>query len=325
MPATVLDCWKITFKSEVKPLWRGKAGDLKVQECVVADGVVSATPDERALWTAIVVPEGVKERLRNHSLLAIRVRPQVPFTVTAMHGLCTLYGPPGTGKTTLARGLPAQLAPFVPGRQVRRIEINPHGLMSAEHGQSQQRVSELLAEYVPGLAGDEPAVVILDEVESMAVARSEASLAANPADVHRATDAVLTALDHNARHHPNLFFVATSNFTTALDGAFLSRSDAAILVPLPGPDAVQQILENTLVSLAESFPGLRELALSPGLAAVAALAAGLDGRRVRKLVFEALSLRLETVLDPAELTVHDLAAAVEQDLAARKENARAAV
>jgi AAA+ superfamily predicted ATPase len=225
--------------------------------------------------------------------------------------------------------LPAQLAPFVPDRQVRRIEINPHGLMSAEHGQSQQRVSELLAEYVPALAGAMPTIVVLDEVESMAVARSEASLTANPADVHRATDAVLTALDHNARHHPNLFFVATSNFTAALDGAFLSRSDAAILVPLPGRDAVQQILANTIVSLAEAFPGLGQLAVAPGLATVAAQAAGLDGRRVRKLVFEALSLRLETVLDPAKLAVHDLAAAATaaagQDLIAQKENAHAAV
>ena len=100
-------------------------------------------------------------------------------------------------------------------------------------------------------------------------------------------------------------------------------------MPLPGRDAAQLILKDTLLSLAESFPGLRELALSPGLATVAARAAGLDGRRVRKLVFEALSLRRETVLDPTELTMHDLAAAadaaVEQDLAAQKENARAAV
>ena len=162
----------------------------------------------------------------------------------------------------------------------------------------------------------------------MAVARSEASLAANPADVHRATDAVLTALDYNARHHPNLFFVATSNFTTALDGAFLSRSDAAILVPLPGRDAVQQILKTTLLALADAFPGLRELASSPGLAVVADRAVGLDGRRVRKLVFEALSLRLDTVLDPATLTEQDLAAAaaatIEQDLAAQKEQPDAA-
>lgn len=283
---------------------------MKVQECVIADDVVRGTPGELALWEAIVVPAAVKERIRNQSLLSMLVRPQVPFTVTALHGLCTLYGPPGTGKTTLARGLPAQLAEFVPGRKVRRIEIDPHGLMSAEHGQSQQRVSELLGEHVPALAGTKPTVVILDEVESMAVARSEASLTANPADVHRATDAVLTALDHNARHHPNLFFVATSNFTAALDAAFLSRSDTAILVPLPGREAVQQILSTTLKALAGPYPGLQNLAASPGLAAVAAAAEGLDGRRVRKVVFEALSLRLDTVLDPARLTEHDLAAAV---------------
>jgi AAA+ superfamily predicted ATPase len=282
---------------------------VKVQECIVADEVVREASDELALWEAIVVAREVKERIRNHCLLSMLVRPLVPFTATALHGLCTLYGPPGTGKTTLARGLAAQLAPFVPGKEVRRIEINPHGLMSAEHGQSQQRVSELLAEHVPALAGAMPTIVVLDEVESMAVARSQASLSANPADVHRATDAVLTALDYDARHHPNLFFIATSNFTTALDGAFLSRSDAAILVPVPGREAVEQILRATLLSLADAFPGLRDLAMAPGLAAVAARATGMDGRRVRKVVFEALSLRLETVLDPAALTEHDLDAA----------------
>src|ERR1041385_1806379 len=115
--------------------------------------------------------------------------------------------------------------------------------MSAEHGQSQRKVTELLTQYIPQLADDLlPTVVLLDEVESMAVARSAASLAANPADVHRATDAVLTALDLNAAEHPHLFFVATSNFTTALDEAFLSRSDAAILVPLPEPEALREIL-----------------------------------------------------------------------------------
>jgi SpoVK/Ycf46/Vps4 family AAA+-type ATPase len=156
----------------------------------------------------------------------------------------------------------------------------------------------------------------------MAVARSEASLAANPADVHRATDAVLTALDYNAHHHPHLFFVATSNFTTALDDAFLSRSDAAILVPLPSREALHEILKFTLLALADTFPALRELAELPGLAAIAGTAVGLDGRRARKVVFEALSRRLDTVLDPALLTHHTLAnavaAAVEQNRASRE-------
>lgn len=301
---------------------------MKIQECVLADEVVAAGSKETKLWEAIVVPGQVKLRLRNQALLSLRLRAELPFAVTGLHGLCTLYGPPGTGKTTLARGLAAQLAPFVVGQAVRRIEIDPHGLMSAEHGQSQQRVSELLGEYVPDLAADGMAtVVVLDEVESMAVARSAASLAANPADVHRATDAVLTALDSNANRHPHLFFVATSNFTSALDEAFLSRSDAAILVPLPDGDALQQIIGSTLFALAERYASLGRLARSAGIATLARSAVGLDGRRARKAVIEALARRIETVEDPGALTEHDLAAAIKAavaDAARTQEASRAA-
>ncbi len=120
----------------------------------------------------------------------------------------------------------------------------------------------------------------------------------------------ITTLDENARRHPHLFFVATSNFTAALDGAFLSRSDAAILVPLPTREALQEILASTLLALAEKFPGLRELAGSPSVASAAGKALGSDGRRARKVVFEALSRRLETVLDPGLVTGDDLAAAI---------------
>jgi len=285
---------------------------VKVEECVVVNEVVHHDSGDAEIWDSIIVPGEVKEQLRNQALLSLLVRPSSPFVATALHGMCTLYGPPGTGKTTLARGLPQQLAGFVAGRAVRLIEVNPHGLMSAEHGQSQQRVDELLGDHVPSLAADGvPTVVVLDEVESMAVARSAASLAANPADVHRATDAVLTALDRNAQLHPHLFVVATSNFTAALDEAFLSRSDAAILVPLPDAAALLAILRSTLSALATQYPALRHLAQCQGLAAIAGRAVGLDGRRARKTVFQALARRLDTVLDPGSLTVDDLAETVD--------------
>jgi SpoVK/Ycf46/Vps4 family AAA+-type ATPase len=266
-------------------------------------------PDARYanLWDSIVVDRSIKDRLLRSAALSLRLRAELPFEATALHGLAFLYGPPGTGKTTLARGLAYQLAPLTTGRKARFIEIDPHGLMSAEHGQSQRRVTELLAEHIPSMVDDgTPTVVLLDEVESMVVARSQASLAANPADVHRATDAVLTAIDLNASALPQLIFVATSNFTGAIDEAFLSRADVAIHVPTPDVPGVLAILKTTLEAMAKAFPPLAQLARSPQLEQVAKALAGSDGRRVRKTVSEAMLGRLETVIQPGDLTIEDL-------------------
>ena len=269
-------------------------------------------PDARyaKLWDSIVVDRSVKDRLLYSAALSLRLRAELTFEVTALHGLALLYGPPGTGKTTLARGLAYQLASLTTRRRARFVEINPHGLMSAEHGQSQRRVTELLTEQVPSMVDDGmPTVVLLDEVESMVVARSQASLAANPADVHRATDAVLTAIDSNASALPHLVFVATSNFTGAIDEAFLSRADVAIHVPAPDAPGVLAILKATLEGMSASFPRLAQLASNVQLERVANALAGTDGRRVRKAVSEAMLGRLETVVDPGVLTVEDLMAA----------------
>lgn len=266
-------------------------------------------PDLEAAWDSIVASEEVKGRLLNQAVLALRLRAELPFDTTSLHGLVLLYGSPGTGKTTLARGVAQQLAPLV-GGSARLIEINPHGLMSAEHGQSQQRVFELLCEHIPMLADDRvPTVVVLDEVESMAVARSAASLSANPADVHRATDAVLMALDRNARAHPHLVTIATSNFTLALDEAFRSRADVSIEVPLPDQAGALAILRRTLGDFGQRYRKLGLLAQDQHLARVAGELVGLDGRRIRKVVTEALAGRRETVLDPDKLRTADLLAA----------------
>lgn len=293
---------------------------MRIEECVTANTVITPVSEDDSPWSAIVMDQAIKDRIRNQALLAIRMRPFMAFAASALHGQIVLYGPPGTGKTTLARGLANQLAPLVVQKAVRRIEVNPHGLMSAEHGKSQQQVGELLADYIPSLADDGlPTIVILDEVESMVVARSQASLAANPADVHRATDAVLTAMDENGRKNPHLLFVATSNFTEGLDEAFMSRSDAAVLVPAPSAEALKEILAHTLTEIGRFHAPLAKLATDPGLGRVAQELAGLDGRQARKFVFEALSRRLATVVDPGELTMADLMATAQVTTSAAAE------
>jgi AAA+ superfamily predicted ATPase len=279
---------------------------MNVADCVTEDLLL---PNDRfaATWESIILDPETKERIVRGTLLAFELRARLSVDVTALHGLLLLYGPPGTGKTTLARGLAQEISPYVAGGRTRLIEVNPHGLMSTEHGQSQQKVMELLAEHVPSLAADrKPTIVVLDEVESMAVSRSVASLSANPADVHRATDAVLTALDHVSRRHPYIVFVATSNFTAALDHAFISRADVAVELPLPTSAGIQAILSRTLNDFAAAYPALAKLAKDPGLRTVAERLTGVDGRRTRKVITEALAYRQETVLDPNKLTLADL-------------------
>src|SRR5207245_9840940 len=119
-----------------------------------------------------------------------------------------------------------------------------------------------------------PVIVLLDEVETLAAARSKMSMEANPVDVHRATDAVLAKLDHLASNNRELLFIATSNFPQAIDDAFLSRADLIINVDMPGPEACRAILTDTVKALAEVFPQVTEILSDPDFDKAAELCKG---------------------------------------------------
>jgi SpoVK/Ycf46/Vps4 family AAA+-type ATPase len=265
-------------------------------------------------WDHILVPPGTKERLLATALLTMRHGRRLATLPGLPHGLVVLAGPPGTGKTTLARGL-AQAAAraLAPHGATTYLEVDPHAFPSEMLGESQRAITRLMTDTVPELAARRPhTVVLVDEVESLAVRRSAASFETNPVDVHRATDALLAGIDAVAASHPGVLFVTTTNFPEAIDEAFLSRADLVLHVPLPDEETITAIVRASLRELAGIWPELRPLGEDDALhAKVAARCAGWDGRRVRKLVLAALAQRLDVALDPAQLTADDLLAAVD--------------
>jgi SpoVK/Ycf46/Vps4 family AAA+-type ATPase len=268
-------------------------------------------PDESLgeLWDSIIMEPGPKEQLLAQAVLNFTLRPTVPRSVIPLHGVLLLVGPPGTGKTSLARGLAHRVAKSFNGARFRLFEVEPHSLASASHGKTQRAVTDLFRQSIAEGAAGEPTIILLDEVETLAADRSKLSMDANPIDVHRATDAVLVQLDLLAEDHPNLLFVATSNFPEAVDSAFLSRADLILHVPLPGKEACGKILAECLTGLARSYPAVAKLVSASKFSLCAEACVGLDGRSIRKMVANALASSPATAMDPSKVTIDDLLAA----------------
>jgi SpoVK/Ycf46/Vps4 family AAA+-type ATPase len=259
-------------------------------------------------WDAIKVDRSVKQRLLAQSVLSLQLRERYSFESMPVHGLIVMTGPPGTGKTTLARGLANQVAKAL--GSVRYVQLDPHALGSSSLGKSQKEVSKIFQQTIPEFAANEPTIVLLDEVETLAADRKKMSLDANPIDAHRATDAALAGIDLLCRTHRNTLLIATTNYPKAVDRALLSRADWIEDIGPPNDEARQEIILDTLGLLAKHWHKVGDL--KKDIASFVAASAGMDGRRLRKAITAAGAISLETAQDLNKLTTHHVLATLKR-------------
>jgi AAA+ superfamily predicted ATPase len=209
------------------------------------------------------------------------------------------------------------VAKQLPATKCTFVEVDPHALTSSALGRSQQAVAKLFEHTIPELAMNGAAIVLIDEVETLAVSRHQLSLEANPIDVHRATDAALAGMDRLTRDHRNVLLIATTNFPKALDEAMVSRADHIEEIGLPTEAARREIILDTLQTIAGVWKNVRDLEAEADR--FAKISEGLDGRRIRKEIFVAIGSDVETAKNPNTLTKAMIETAFRQALKIQKE------
>jgi SpoVK/Ycf46/Vps4 family AAA+-type ATPase len=168
--------------------------------------------------------------------LGMTLAQQPPGVRIAAWTRILFYGPPGTGKTLLAAAT-SNAVKSTEGVPSVFYNVKVSSILSKYFGESSKILSELY-----GTARDtSPAVVFLDEFESLAGQRDASDSGAE----RRILSTLLSELDGmDSKGRPDIYVltIAATNRPWELDPAVLSRFEKKILIPLPDESTRKSIL-----------------------------------------------------------------------------------
>ncbi|NYT01260.1 MAG: CDC48 family AAA ATPase [Methanosarcinales archaeon] len=139
-----------------------------------------------------------------------------------------LYGPPGTGKTLIARAVASET-------EARFIAISGPEVMSKFYGESEHRLRDIFEEAEK----DAPAIVFIDEIDSVAPKREDVS-----GDLERRVVAQILALMDGLSDRGEVIVIAATNRPNSLDPALRrgGRFDREIEISIPNKIGRLEIL-----------------------------------------------------------------------------------
>lgn len=204
-----------------------------------------------------------------------------------------LYGPPGCGKTLIARAVANETDAYF-------NSISGPEIMGKYYGESEARLRSLFTDA----QANAPAIVFLDEIESIAPKREEMGA---EKQVERRVVAQLLALMDGLESRGQLIVIAATNIPNSVDPALRrpGRFDREIGIPIPDKNARLEIIQihtrgmplsedvdlEKLASITHGFVGA-------DLEALAREAAMTSLRRILpKIDFELADIPYETLLE----------------------------
>ena len=216
-----------------------------------------------------------------------------------------LHGPPGTGKTRLAKAVANE-------SDASFFTINGPEIMGSAYGESEKRLREVFEEAAKAA----PAIVFIDEIDSIAPKRS-----GTPGEAEKRLVAQLLTLMDGLQARSNLVVIAATNRPDAIDEALRrpGRFDREIVIGVPDEAGRREILgiHTRGMPLGQGVD-LEELSrtthgfVGADLSALAREAAIEAVRRIMpQLDFEARTIP-PAVLDNLEVTRDDFLAALKR-------------
>ena len=138
-----------------------------------------------------------------------------------------LYGPPGTGKTLLARAVANET-------NAHFLVINGPEIMGRYYGESEERLRSVFEEA----SENAPAIIFIDEIDSIAPARDETG------ETERRVVAQLLTLLDGLEARGNVVVIGATNRPDALDEALRrpGRFDREIVIGVPDTQGRRDIL-----------------------------------------------------------------------------------
>ena len=197
-----------------------------------------------------------------------------------------LYGPPGCGKTLIARAVANETDAYF-------TSISGPEIMGKFYGESEKRLRSIFEEA----QGHAPAIIFLDEIESIAPKREEMGA---EKQVERRVVAQLLALMDGLESRGQVIVIAATNLPNIVDPALRrpGRFDREISIPIPDKNGRLEILQIHTRGM--------PLAEDVGLEKLAEITHGFVGADLEALAREAAMSALRKILPKIDFEMADI-------------------